>query len=109
MKLYLFIAAGRDTDFNETFPTYEKSRKATGIPDARITTGFSVLAVSGMIHAIKRSGLGVSRSYRIVGLDTRRHSGTTGRNGMMLAEETFGRRLDHHRTAQSVKRVVVRF
>lgn len=91
LKLYLFIAAGRDTDFNETFTTYEKMRKATGIPDERITTGLSFLTVSGMIHAIEkeRAGLGVSRSYRMVGLDTRRHPGTVGRNGTTPAEAPF--------------------
>lgn len=87
LKLYLAIAAGRDTELNETFTKYENIRKATGIPDARITTGLSVLTVSGLIHVIERErvGLGTSRSYRMVGLDTRRHPGTTGRNGMILA------------------------
>jgi hypothetical protein len=91
LKLYLFIAAGRDTEFNETFTTYDKMRKATGVPDARITTGLSLLTVSGMIHAIEkdRAGFGISRSYRMVGLDTRRHPGTVGRNGMMSKEAAF--------------------
>ncbi len=89
LKLYLFIAAARDTSFNETFTTYEKIRKATGVPDARITTGLSLLTISGMINAVEidRVGYGTSRSYRLVGLDTRRHPGTTGRNGMQPATE----------------------
>lgn len=91
LKLYLFIAAARDVNFNETFTKYDNIRKATGVPDARITTGLSLLTVSGLIHAIEidRNGFGASRSYRLVGLDTRRHSATTGRNGMMPVEDTF--------------------
>lgn len=91
LKLYLFIAAARDTKSNETFTTYEKMQKATGIPDTRITTGLSFLTVSGMIHAVEkeRLGYGISRSYRMVGLDTRRHPGTVGRNGTMPAEAPF--------------------
>jgi len=84
LKLYLFIAASRDVSVNETFTTYKNIGAATGVPDARITTGLSLLTVSGLITAteIDRVSFGRSRSYRLVGLDTRRHSGTTGRSGM---------------------------
>lgn len=91
LKLYLFIAAARDASVNETFTKYDNIREATGVPDERITTGLSLLTVSGLIHAIEldRDGYGASRSYRLVGLDTRRHSATTGRNGMRAVEDAL--------------------
>jgi DNA-binding transcriptional ArsR family regulator len=88
LKIYLFIAAARDANVNETFTKYENIKKATGVPDSRITAGLSLLTVSGLIHAIEidRDGFGMSRSYRLIGLDTRRHAATAGRANMGQAD-----------------------
>ena len=91
LKLYLFIAAARDNTANQTFTTYEKMRIATGVPDTRITSGLSLLTISGLVTAveIERLDFGSARSYRLVGLDVRRHSGTTGTGLSATVDDDF--------------------
>lgn len=81
LRLYLLIAARRDTDFNEAFLTYNKIHEMTGMKDAQITAGLSQLNTSSMIYVVNhdREGHGMARGYRIVGVEPYRHRGTTGR------------------------------
>jgi hypothetical protein len=82
IKLYLFIAACRDNEQNATFTNYIHIKEGAAIPsDPRITGGLSLLTVSGLLYTteLAREGYGYSRSYRLIGLDSHRHGGTTGR------------------------------
>jgi DNA-binding transcriptional ArsR family regulator len=82
IALYLLLAARRDREANVAYLTYNSIEERTGLYDARITKGMHILANSGMIGITDRQRLlklGVSREYRLLGLDTYNHSGTTGR------------------------------
>ena len=81
MRLYLLIAARRDTELNEAFLTYEKIHEMTGMRDEQITSGLSLLSASSMVYVINhdRQGHGLARGYRIVGVEPYRHRGTTTR------------------------------
>ncbi len=82
LRLYLLIAARRDTGYNEAFLTYEKIHEMTGMKDAQITSGLSQLNNSSMVYVVNhdREGHGMARGYRIVGVEPYRHRGTTGRD-----------------------------
>ena len=81
MRLYLLIAARRDTRLNEAFLTYEKIHEMTGMRDEQITAGLSFLSASSMVYVTNhdRAGHGMARGYRIVGVEPSRHRGTTTR------------------------------
>jgi len=81
LKLYIFIAAARDRQHNETYTKYTSMEENTGVLTDRIIKGLSLLTLSGMIATteLTRTGFGTARSYRLIGLETRTHAGTTGR------------------------------
>lgn len=82
IALYLLIAARRDKEANAAYLTYDSIQERTGLYDARITKGMHILANSGMVGVTDRQRYlkpGVSREYRLLGLDPYNHPGTTGR------------------------------
>lgn len=83
LKLYLLFAARRGRDTNMANISFEKIAEYTGMERARIKAALSVLAVNNLAH-IERvpsttNAIGVANAYRLVGLDTYNHMGTTGR------------------------------
>lgn len=81
MRLYLLIAARRDTTYNEAFLTYEKIHEYTRMSDTQITSGLSLLNTSSMIYVVShsRDGHGTARGYRLVGVEPFKHRGTSAR------------------------------
>lgn len=98
MRLYLLIAARRDTKSNEAFLTYEKIQEMTGMRDNQITSGLSLLSASSMVYVTNhdREGHGMARGYRIVGVEPFKHRGTTTRE---LTVEEMDATLENSATA----------
>jgi DNA-binding transcriptional ArsR family regulator len=95
LKIYLLIVAFRDNVTNLSRLSYDKILELSGIDRARIRTALSVLTYTGLVHterfASTTNQLGVSSAYRLVGIDSYKHGGTTGRSadfGDMIAEAT---------------------
>lgn len=82
MKLYLWFAARRDTDENQSFTTYKQIKDGTGVPTGRISAGISLLVSSGLVAVTSVEVVGTSggnpQAYRLKGLNTRAHPGTRG-------------------------------
>jgi len=83
LKIYFLLAARRDRNTNMTMLGYEGIEAYSGVGRNFIRGALSVLAANGMVHITNRPSMldphGVASIYRLVHLEPRRHSGTTGR------------------------------
>jgi hypothetical protein len=82
LKLYLLFAARRGRDTNMAHLSYDKIYDYSRVPENRIKTAISYLAVIPLIYvehlrSAARPGA-LFNAYRLVGLDTRVHMGTLG-------------------------------
>lgn len=84
LKLYLLITARRDYASNIAHIGYDKIVEYTGIRRERIKAAISVLLASDLIHVEQfrtdTNPSGVSVGYRLVGVDSFRHMGTSGKS-----------------------------
>ncbi|RWQ45685.1 MAG: hypothetical protein EOS82_24070 [Mesorhizobium sp.] len=76
--------AFRDNDTNLAHLSYDKFQELAGIDRARIRPALSVLTYTGLLHtervASRINAYAISNAYRLAGLDSYRHAGTTGRS-----------------------------
>jgi hypothetical protein len=82
LKLFLLFVAFRGEDINAASIGYEKMSQYSGIHANRIKAAISLLTSHEMIVVDPRPKVdapGFIHTYRIVGIDSRRHLGTTGR------------------------------
>jgi len=82
LKLYLLFVAFRGEDINAAKIGYEKMAQYSGIHGNRLKAAISLLTSHEMIVVDSRPKVnepGYVHTYRIVGIDPRRHMGTTGR------------------------------
>lgn len=84
LKIYLLAVAFRDNETNLANLSYDKFEELAGIDRARIRAALSVLTYAGLLHtervASHQNAFAVSNAYRLVGIDSYRHAGTTGRS-----------------------------
>ena len=90
LKIYLSLAARRDTDYNVTWITYDKLSNYADIHLGRIKRALGVLNINGLItvESYQRADNqpGASHGYRLSHLFPRLHAGTTGRLEPHIAE-----------------------
>lgn len=83
LKIYLAIAARRDTNQNIAWMTYDKIRTYCGVGLGHIKPALGVLNINGLIvvDTMPRAGgdKGVVSGYRLRHIEPRFHAGTTGR------------------------------
>ena len=83
LKLFFLFVARRGRDTNVANISYEKIQEYTGVERARIKTAISVLASLSLVYVehlpSKMNDHGIANAYRIVGVDSYTHMGTTGR------------------------------
>lgn len=86
LKLYLLVAARRDTNTNTANITYDQIGELAGIPRARITDALTLLGSNHVMVVESRpstqSDFGVHNAYRLRGVDSYRHRGTTMRESL---------------------------
>ena len=84
LKMFLLIVAFRDNATNFAHLGYDKIDELSGIDRARIRSALSVLTYTGLVHTerfvSKVNTFAISNAYRLAGLDSYRHAGTTGRS-----------------------------
>ncbi|RUU10808.1 hypothetical protein EOD10_20205 [Mesorhizobium sp. M7A.T.Ca.TU.009.01.3.2] len=84
LKMFLLIVAFRDNDTNHAHLSYDKFEELAGIDRGRIRSALSVLTYTGLVHTVRLASrsnkFAVSHAYRLAGIDSHRHSGTTGRS-----------------------------
>jgi hypothetical protein len=82
LKMFLLFVAFRGEDINAANISYDGIEKYSGVRTARIKSGISLLVSLDMIkvdQVPKIDEPGVRHTYRIVGVESRRHMGTSGR------------------------------
>lgn len=83
LKIYIAIAARRDTRQNIAWMTYEKFRTYTGVSSGYIKPALGVLNINNLITVdtkLRANGeQGVVNGYRLRHIESRLHAGTTGR------------------------------
>ena len=82
LKMFLLFVAFRGEDINAANISYASIEKYSGVRSSRIKGGISLLVSLDLIkvdqvHKIDEPG--VRHTYRIVGVESRRHMGTSGR------------------------------
>jgi len=90
LKIYLLFVAFRGEDINAARIGYEKIAEYSGVHGNRIKSAISLLTNNDLIvldQRKKENDPGYVFTYRIVGIDPRRHLGTTGREDIQ-AEAT---------------------
>jgi DNA-binding transcriptional ArsR family regulator len=96
LKLYYVIVAFRDNSTNMTNISYDKVNEYAGIHRAYIKSGQSLLVSHGLIHveytSSGQSDTWIRNRYRLVGLSSRQHMGTTGRR--LISEGLIGDEFD---------------
>lgn len=96
MKLLFLLVAARDNKTNLAHVTYDAITEQTGIARQHIPAAVGLLVTHQLVYPrsapSEQSEYGVSTSYRLRGIDARRHEGTTGRAtlGQTPALETTG-------------------
>ena len=90
LKIYLAIAARRDTQQNIAWMTYEKIRTYAGVEYGYIKPALGLRNINHLITVdtkLRADGEhGVVNGYRLRHIDSRQHAGTTGR--ALLGEPT---------------------
>ena len=85
LKLFFLFVARRDRKTNCANISYNKIEEYTRITRARIKTAISFLASLSLIYVehlpSNSNEMGISNVYRVVGVETSNHFGTTGRRG----------------------------
>ena len=83
LKIYFLIAARRDYETNTAHIGYDKIVEYTGVRRERIRAALSLLIANNLIHVehyrTNSHPSGVSIGYRLVGVDSFRHMGTSGK------------------------------
>jgi DNA-binding transcriptional ArsR family regulator len=82
LKVFLLIVAFRGEDINAAHIGYEKIVEHSGVHGNRIKAAISLLTNHELIVVDprkKENELGYSHTYRIVGVESRKHMGTIGR------------------------------
>ncbi len=83
LKLFFLIVAFRDNVTNYAHISYEKIESYAGIRRNDIRAAISLLAANQLVvvdhQPSNTSGLTLANIYRLAGVHTRRHMGTTGR------------------------------
>jgi len=83
IRLYLLFAARRGRDTNLANISFDRITKSTGIRRHDIKAATSFLASLSLSYVERVpsniNNYGVSNAYRLVGLETKSHMGTTGR------------------------------
>lgn len=91
LKLFLLLVAMRDRTTNFAKIGYPKISDYTGIDKNRIKGAITFLGGLSLIHVewlpSTKTSVGVASAYRIVGIDSRLHMGTTGRS--LLSDSAF--------------------
>jgi hypothetical protein len=84
LKLYLLFVAFRDRKINAANLSHKSIEKHSGVDGARIKTGIGLLVSQQLVHVdqVKRDDeeYGVRHTYRVVGIDSNNHMGTSGRH-----------------------------
>lgn len=80
LKAYFLIAARRDASENRAHLTYEQINNYAGIPEGRIKSAISLLAVNSLVvvdqFPSKNDPMRTAFAYRLVGLEPRKHQAT---------------------------------
>jgi hypothetical protein len=80
LKLYLLFASRRDRASNFANISYDKITEYSGVEQHAIKRAISILIHNGLLYVERQRSYvregGVANAYRLVGLDTRNHSGT---------------------------------
>jgi hypothetical protein len=83
LKIFFLMVARRDRNTNVANIGYEKIEEYTSIKRVRIKTAISYLASRALVYVERLPSTlspdGVANSYRVVGIEPRRHMGTQGR------------------------------
>ncbi len=83
LKLFFLMVARRDRHMNVANIGYEKIEEYTNIRRVRIKTAISFLAARSLVYVEHLPSTvspdGVANSYRVVGVEAHRHTGTQGR------------------------------
>jgi hypothetical protein len=86
LKLYFLFVARRDNQANLVHITYDQMEGYTRIRREDLKRGISLLAASGLVYvehvASRQSEHGFANAYRLAGLDSYRHLGTSGREAL---------------------------
>jgi len=86
LKLYLLFACHRSRQTNMAHIGFDKIEAYTGVRGNDIKAATSMLAALSMVYIERlpssESEAGVHNAYRLVGLEPKRHMGTTGRRMM---------------------------
>ncbi len=87
LKVYLLVAAFRSNETNVANISYDVIEDYTGIDRNRVKAATSVLASWSMVYIDHKPSTnnpyGVANAYRLPGLDSFNHAGTTGRADLM--------------------------
>jgi hypothetical protein len=90
LKLFFLMVARRDNRTNLANISYPTIEQYSGIPNVRIKSAISYLASHSLVYVdqipSRSSEHGVANAYRIVGIDSRNHMGTRGREAFGLEE-----------------------
>jgi len=83
IKLFLLLVQRRDRKSNLARISYDKIQDYSGIPRQRIKPAVSFLSSLPLVYVEPQPSVhndfGISNTYRIVGIESRVHQGTTGR------------------------------
>lgn len=83
LKIYYLIVALRNNESNHSQMTYDTITKHTGVRRVDINPAISLLVSSELIRVIKLESeinkYAVVNAYRLVGIDSYKHEGTTGK------------------------------
>ncbi|MCF7701497.1 hypothetical protein GLR48_19675 [Loktanella sp. M215] len=83
VKIYLALAARRDTKQNVTRITYDQISDYAGVPIKRIKRALGILNINGLVTVESYERMdrlpGASHGYRLSHLFPKFHAGTTGR------------------------------
>jgi hypothetical protein len=82
LKLFFLFVARRGRDTNLASIGYDKIEEYSGMKRLRIKPAISFLASLSLIyveHVPSKTTPGIANAYRIVGLESYHHLGTTGR------------------------------
>jgi len=86
LKLLFLIVARRDNNTNTANITYDQITKLSGIRKDRILAALSLLAANLVVMVEARpssqSEFGIHNAYRIQGIDSHNHRGTTARKNI---------------------------
>jgi hypothetical protein len=85
LKMFLVFVAFRGEDINAANLSYDGIEKWAGVSTARIKSGLSILTTLEMVRVDrvpKEGEMGIRHRYRLVGVEDRRHLGTSGRQSL---------------------------